>query len=30
MAFGMAGKIDEFKELLTRVPLDKVHRTTDS
>jgi len=25
MALGMAGKIDEFKELLTRVPLDKVN-----
>jgi len=24
LVFGMAGKVDEFKELLTRVPLDKV------
>ena len=30
MAFGMAGKIDEFKELLAKVPLDKVARMTDS
>jgi len=25
LVFGMAGKVDEFKELLTRVPLDKVN-----
>ena len=30
MAFGMAEKLDEFKELLPKVPLDKVATTTDS